>query len=313
MNRKYVSSMMLLVLPLLSGPVFADLRGESVKKRSHSTIPSTWSDFSLEASGNDRNIVIVDDTVREYDERSRMLGTGSHINIGISGMIMGKGKGKGGSSSKGSSASKSSGSDCNIFAKESGKGKGKGGSKGGCYEAPSPTLPGYEVPSQSPPPQDSPSQTPPSQTPPVPGFPIFSEAPFEPTAPTLAPGGGSSTEPPANNPTPNREPTPNGPRCTVGSDGLFGSQLGLSEETEFAYQTTVTLSVTPAELDVDILPILETAMAPLVLEQLFSRCSSSESSATERSTGQWLRKLQVAEIEGWSTRPKDVVIQNGKF
>ena len=340
-NRLHICSIIVVLLPLLAYKVAAELRGDSFERKSYSTTPSNWVDFSFDASSrSDQGIVIVDDTIGRRsahpEVKWRNLGTGSHVSIGISDMIMGKGKGKGGSSSKASSSSSKGSSDCNnIFAHDSGDsgkgGKGKGGgrggrgsgssssksgntgkggysgkgsrgsgSKGGCnddIDAPTPTSSGDGFPSPTPPA--------------VPGFPIFSEEPVAPSNPTRSPST-TDTESPVMVPTPIREPTSDG-RCTVGSDGLFGSQLGLSEETEFAYQATVNPSVTAAELDLDILQRVERAMAPLVLEQLFNRCSPSDGSATERMTGQRLRKLQSAEIEGWSTKPSDIVIQDGKF
>jgi hypothetical protein len=271
----------------------------------------------------------------------RMLGT----SIGISGVAhgkskkaKGKGKGKGGSSkgkgkghgSKSSKGSKSKSKSSKGSHKCSdGKGNGKGKGNGDYYpddysdDCSDSTI-------------DEPTKAP------VHGFPVLSPAPQGPSRPNLpslptrVPLPTKSPSPTVVNGAPEKSPTNTGPtirepsmvvpsepsppsslapRCNVGSDGLFGSQLGLAEVIEFSYQTTVTPSVTAAVLELEILSLVEKAMAPFVLEKLFERCKPVESSVTTQSrenNGRRLRRLQASEILGWSTEPRDMVLSGGK-
>jgi hypothetical protein len=145
-------------------------------------------------------------------------------------------------------------------------------------------------------------------------------------SPTPPPIGFPSSPTPAPRPTiggptgPGRDPTetfpPGGPtdgfpepRCSVSSEGLFGSQLGLAEETEFFYQATVVPSVTAAELDLDILGRVENLMAGFVLSGLFARCADIDAQPSK------LRRVlqDAGNIEGWSLRPRDTVVEGGMF
>jgi hypothetical protein len=187
-------------------------------------------------------------------------------------------------------------------------------------QSPQPTLPlptsGFTLPPG------------PVPTPPPLGFPT------QPTLPPVSRPGPSPTPQPTvplppivrqPTPTPGREPptlapvTPTGPteppapKCSVGSDGLFGSQLGLAEETVYYYETIVTPTVTADELNLDILGRVENLMAGLILERLFARCAPEVNVRSYFLKSNLRRILQNAEtIEGWSLRPLDAVLDGGK-
>jgi hypothetical protein len=160
-------------------------------------------------------------------------------------------------------------------------------------------------------------------TPPPLGFPTQPTQPTQPTLPPVmrpAPTPDTPTTPiPTVSPgTPTEPPSSPGstdPQCTVGSDGLFGSQLGLAEETVYYYETIVTPTVTADELNIDILSRVENLMAGLILERLFARCAPE---ATTRSNLSLIRNnlrrvLQDTQtISGWSLRPRDSVLGGGK-
>ncbi|KAG7349894.1 hypothetical protein IV203_012491 [Nitzschia inconspicua] len=118
------------------------------------------------------------------------------------------------------------------------------------------------------------------------------------------------------------QPTPDGggtPRCQLSTQGLFGSNVGLSEEFFFSYQTLVIPSVTVGELNIDMLPKLEQDMGEQILTRTFPQCSSGSPTITDsnaevqRSNSQDLpsgqRLLQNAGtgVTGFSTRPRDLV------
>ena len=132
-------------------------------------------------------------------------------------------------------------------------------------------------------------------------------------------------------------PAPTGTRCTFGSDGTFGAQIGLAQEIDFIYQTIVIPSVTSTELNRDILNNIEIAMGDQALERIFDQCSlaavsqsrmhqkrsqeiehpwnwkgSVDSSGNRRMRS--LRTLQGQdEMTGISIRPRDTVIEEGEI
>ena len=193
------------------------------------------------------------------------------------------------SSKKGGKGGKGSSKGDNIFShKSSGSSKSGGGGSSGDDDD---QLPNDGRPTPSP------DGTPTLPTRPTP-------SPDTPTQPTPAPG-------------PGRDPTDGGgsptdgfpePKCSVSSEGLFGSQLGLAEETEYFYQATVVPSVTAAELNLDILGRVEDLMAGFVLSGLFARCSDIEAQPSKR-----LRRVlqDAGNIEGWDLRPRDTVVEGG--
>jgi hypothetical protein len=182
-------------------------------------------------------------------------------------------------------------------------------------QSPQPTLPsgGFTLP-------PGPNVNP---TPPPLGFPTPAQPMPTPTrAPTRAPTPGPTVQPgmptiapvpPVREP-PTLSPVATGPRCSVGASGLFGSQLGLSEDTVYYYETIVTPTVTADELNLDILTRVENLMAGLILELLFDRCAPETSSRSIFLLQGHLRRiLQVAQkIEGFSLRPRDAVLEGGK-
>lgn len=165
-----------------------------------------------------------------------------------------------------------------------------------------------------------------------------------PNTPTLAPASTapvpeppSNREPPSLAPGANPPPSSVEPRCTVNDNGVFGSQVGFSEEITFAYQVRVIPSVTAAELNLNALNSVETSMGDRILERLFDQCvpitSGIQRSSDEtggygpprngnRERGyiygsggraRYLRALQLNDLEGFSTRPRDTVADGGKL
>jgi hypothetical protein len=137
-------------------------------------------------------------------------------------------------------------------------------------------------------------------------------------------------------------------RCQVAGDGLFGSDVGIAQEFAFDYQTLVIPSVTVPELNIDMLPKLERDMGNEILMRTLPQCSdnpaiteslsksmsehqsgqqqqarsagnNNENMATARyNTGTYSnvniggRRLQTSEISGFSTRPRDIVDEDGE-
>jgi hypothetical protein len=171
----------------------------------------------------------------------------------------------------------------------------------------------------------------------------------EPTDPVPAPAGTPTEGNEAPNAGEEIPPTPEVPRCQVSGNGLFGSDVGLAEEFAFTYQTVVIPSVTVAELNIDMLPRLEQDMGDTILTQTLPQCSD-ESSTTDESlsrsishestqqltssnndqlasarydTGSYRnsgstrqrRTLQgdSSELNGFTTRPRDVVNEGGAY
>ena len=125
----------------------------------------------------------------------------------------------------------------------------------------------------------------------------------------------SNREPPTvgpQNPPPTSAPTQ--PRCLVSDDGLFGSAVGLSEELKFYYQVQVIPSVTSSEMNLNVLIILERSIGERVLPRVFDQCVSTSATARAGTTrNRRLRTLQGVELQGFSTRPRDTVIDGGKY
>jgi hypothetical protein len=120
----------------------------------------------------------------------------------------------------------------------------------------------------------------------------------------------------------------------LGADGLFGSQVGISQELVFAYQMQVIPSVTESEINLNVLNAIETAIGESVVERVFDQCSATSSTAQKRSSTnrnkpneatsrdkrdhngnrlRQLRALQNVELGGFSTRPRDTVVEDGTF
>ena len=141
------------------------------------------------------------------------------------------------------------------------------------------------------------------------GVPTVSQ-PSTPSSPVQAPP--SNREPPTIPPGNTVSPTvsPVVPRCTIGGNGLFGSKVGLSHEEDFAYQMQVIPSVTAGEINLNILPNIEMVIGDRVIERLFPQCSMSSSG--NGGYGSRLRQLQTVQLVGFSTRPRDTVIDGGE-
>jgi hypothetical protein len=73
--------------------------------------------------------------------------------------------------------------------------------------------------------------------------------------------------------------------CSTDSSGLYGSQLGFAEVSEYSYQVTTIPSVTAEELDLFVLSNVEEALARGVLQQLFEECNPSTTTTTSVSRG----------------------------
>ena len=125
----------------------------------------------------------------------------------------------------------------------------------------------------------------------------------------------SNREPPTvgpQNPPPTSSPTQ--PLCRISDDGLFGSAVGLSEELKFYYQVQVIPSVTTSEMNLDVLVILERSIGERVLPRVFDQCLSTTATARAGTNrNRHLRILQGVELQGFSTRPRDTVIDGGKY
>lgn len=240
--------------------------------------------------------------------------SGDGVSIGIAGSM----------GSKSKKSSKKSGKSHNVFSSGKGKG-GKGGSSD--YEW-------IDVPDSG----DDHNKQP--SSPSGPGGP---NSPSGPNSPTLSPWFPAPTpdEPSETPPSDLKEPPtlppgqnngnpalpPSGiPRCNLNSDGLFGSMVGISEETEFAYQATVIPSVTKDELDLDILPKAQDSMGVGILGRLFPQCVGDavtqqtskdvqvqrQRPGANRPWGRHLRFLQQ-ELEGFTVNPRDLVVEGRKF
>ena len=66
-----------------------------------------------------------------------------------------------------------------------------------------------------------------------------------------------------------------------------------------------------AELNLDILPKIESLMAQGILAKLFDQCAIDADTAVPERTGLG-RQLQRASLEGLSIRPRDTVIEEGE-
>eukprot|EP00934_Nitzschia_sp_Nitz4_P003102 Nitzschia sp. Nitz4//scaffold89_size161592//17567//20066//NITZ4_002362-RA/size161592-snap-gene-0.169-mRNA-1//-1//CDS//3329559568//3092//frame0 len=151
-----------------------------------------------------------------------------------------------------------------------------------------------------------------------------------PTSPVSTPTQAPTPSPSNSEPTTGREPTTNPPvqleptaspvaECPIGSDGSFGSQVGLTEEVTFVYQAEVIPSVTVSEMNLEILNNVETLLGEIALENLFDQCAAtSSSSVSTSSTGTrkhlfraHRRQLQTTQdLTGFSIRPRDTVIED---
>ena len=186
-------------------------------------------------------------------------------------------------SSKGSSRSSKQSKKDNVFSHSK-------SSKGSSSYSYSDDRPSYPTPTPFAP---SPIQAPigPTQAPNPP-----TQAPFEP---------------------PKRPPTeaPASPVECKFSNDLFGSQGGIAEVTEFAYQAIVDSTVTSTDLNLSILGKVETSIGEGILRQIFPQCSDGATSVQRSSNNQWDRRrtrfLQTGQLEGFSTRPRDTVVEGG--
>lgn len=156
----------------------------------------------------------------------------------------------------------------------------------------------------------------------------------QPTSPIDSPPSGRET-PTLNPQGPAPTPPPTQPRCQIAGDGLFGSQVGLSEELVFYYQVQVAPSVTASEVNLNALNSVETAIGEQVLPRFFDQCvggtapvaQTARSSSMQQANFQQgaktrqknssgnrhLRALQSTELGGFSTRPRDTVVDGGKI
>jgi hypothetical protein len=331
----------LIILPLLF-IVKAELRGDTFQQRQ---FRRGWVENSGEIQLEEHYRL----HQRTHDEEEphikivRQLrsksSSGDAVSIGIAGSMIGKSS----KSSKKSSnkSTKKSGKGDNVFGKGKG-GKGKGGkgssSDGGGGPSPisepnvpdtgedfmpnQPTSPGGPPSGPTTPPSPTGPTITPEPTPITPEQP--SESPPSLKEPPTIPPAASPTPPPAAGPPTN--PPAGAPRGEF-NDGLFGSMVGLAEETEFAYQATVTPSVTKEELDLDVLGKVQTLMGVGILSRIFQQCSSdavaqqskenqenSQSKARDNKNpwGRRLRNLQTGQLEGFSVKPKDFVYDGGK-
>jgi hypothetical protein len=141
------------------------------------------------------------------------------------------------------------------------------------------------------------------------------------TSPTQAP----TTMFPIEGPPSNREPptlapqlaaptsAPTQPRCPIAGDGLFGSALGISEELKYYYQLQVIPSVTISEMNLNVLNNVERSIGERVLPRVFDQCAGTSAASRSSTNGnRRLRALEGTELEGFSTRPRDTVIEGGK-
>jgi hypothetical protein len=268
------------------------------------------------------------DGARQLKSKSESYGHGA--SLGVSSTLNGKGKGKGGSSRSNTKDTKKSNKKSkgggNIFSySKSGREEGKG--KGGDNYGPvmSPVASPIHEPSAQPTRDD---RTPSAPNAPPQGFPFLPSTPTSP--PVMSPESPVETpritrEPSTPPPSPTSLPSPTSTlpatRCSIGSDGVFGSQIGLREEQTFAYQAIVIPSVTAAELNLNILNKVETTMGERVLAGVFDQCgidaiSVQDSKQNRRwsrdyNNGRMLRQLQSGTLTGFSTRPRDTVAEGG--
>jgi hypothetical protein len=158
------------------------------------------------------------------------------------------------------------------------------------------------------------------------------------TAPVAAPPSGRDPETPTTSPTISDggevvPPTAGTPRCQVAGNGLFGADVGISTEIAFTYQTLVIPSVTVPELNLDILGKVETDMGNEIVARTFPQCSDEvaaliSTNKTISRTGEYskfnsrgrhlVRRMQTTDggttsLEGFSTRPRDVVVEGGVY
>ena len=179
----------------------------------------------------------------------------------------------------------------------------------------------------------------PPTDPPSPPSPIIRDPP------TLPPNNNNGAPTVVPTPSPNSVVVPPvEPRCQFQDDGLFGTQLGLAEVTTFSYQATVIQSVTSGELNLNLLSKVETTMGERILERIIDQCAiptgeqrhaplytsittvgqhkvlNPFGSSSKEETGNGRRRLQRSKdrmlqqpgmIEGFSIRPRDIVVEGG--